>query len=212
MTYTCGVCSAGYTEAIPATGIHSWSDWQDEQAATCTAAGTQIRNCANCDARESQTVPELGHDWTEQIPDEAHLHTAAANCTQFNTYWYDCSRCNRFSATEYFVSTVAGPHSFTEEIRDAAHMVPGSDPTLYYYDCEHCDTMGTQTYAAAATGDLDGNELINEDDAIYLLQYVLMPDMFPVSQNADYDGNGTVNEDDAIYLLQHVLMPDMFPL
>ena len=61
-------------------------------------------------------------------------------------------------------------------------------------------------------GDLDGDGHITEDDAIYLLQHVLMPDMFQVEQAVDFDGNGVVNEDDAIYLLQHVLMPDLFPL
>ena len=61
-------------------------------------------------------------------------------------------------------------------------------------------------------GDLDGEEGINEDDAIYLLQHVLMPGSFAVNQNADFDGNGKVDELDAVYLLQHVLMPEAFPL
>ena len=63
-----------------------------------------------------------------------------------------------------------------------------------------------------APGNLDGNNFINEDDAIYLLQAILMPEMFPVKSYVDFDKNGTVNEDDAIFLLQHVLMPEMFPL
>ena len=62
------------------------------------------------------------------------------------------------------------------------------------------------------TGDLDGNSIVDEDDAIFLLQHVLMPDLFVVSQPVDFDGNGIVDEDDAIFLLQHVLMPDLFPL
>lgn len=61
-------------------------------------------------------------------------------------------------------------------------------------------------------GELDGVEGVTEDDAIYLLQAILMPDLFQVEQDVDFDGNGTVNEDDAIYLLQHVLMPEFFPL
>ena len=61
-------------------------------------------------------------------------------------------------------------------------------------------------------GELDGVEGVSEDDAIYLLQSILMPDLFPIEQDVDFDGNGSVNEDDAIYLLQHVLMPDLFPL
>ena len=72
--------------------------------------------------------------------------------------------------------------------------------------------MSGEPDASADPGDLDGVEGVTEDDAIYLLQAILMPDMFPVEQDVDFDGNGTVNEDDAIYLLQHVLMPDMFPL
>lgn len=61
-------------------------------------------------------------------------------------------------------------------------------------------------------GDMDGNFLVNEDDAIYLLRHVLVPDLYPVLGNADVNGDGTVNEDDAIYLLRHVLVPDLYPL
>ena len=61
-------------------------------------------------------------------------------------------------------------------------------------------------------GDLDGVEGISEDDAVYLLQAILMPDFFPLDQPADLDKSGEVDEDDAVYLLQHVLMPDFFPL
>ena len=59
---------------------------------------------------------------------------------------------------------------------------------------------------------MNGDGAVSEEDAIYLLQYVLMPEMFPIEQFADYDNNGIINEADAIYLLQHVLMPNMFPL
>jgi hypothetical protein len=63
-----------------------------------------------------------------------------------------------------------------------------------------------------APGDLDSVAGVNEDDAIYLLQHVMMPDLFQVNQAVDFDGNGVLNEDDAIYLLQHVMMPELFPL
>lgn len=61
-------------------------------------------------------------------------------------------------------------------------------------------------------GDVDGWLGITEDDAIYVLEHVLMPDLFPVEQTADYDGNGQVNEDDALYLLMAVLLPEYYPL
>ena len=63
-----------------------------------------------------------------------------------------------------------------------------------------------------SSSDINGDGTMNEDDAIYLLQYVLMPDVFPVEQPTDYTGDGIINEDDAVYLLQHILMPDTFPL
>ena len=61
-------------------------------------------------------------------------------------------------------------------------------------------------------GDVNSDGFVNEDDAIYLLQNILMPDLFPLESAPDFDKNGVVDEDDAIYLLQHVLMPDVFPL
>ena len=64
----------------------------------------------------------------------------------------------------------------------------------------------------AMPGDLDGSKGVDEDDVIYLLQHLLMPEDFAVAQSVDYDKNNTVDEDDVIYLLQHLLMPEDFPL
>ena len=75
--------------------------------------------------------------------------------------------------------------------------------------------MAQSDYDASVSppkGDLTGNALVDEDDAIYLLQHVLMPDAFKVEQNVDLDRNGQVDEDDAIYLLQYILMPEEFPI
>lgn len=77
------------------------------------------------------------------------------------------------------------------------------------FEGETCSVCGAPK---EEPGNMDGTGGINEDDAIYLLQHVLMPEMFPIRQPADFDGSGRVNEDDAIYLLQHILMPEMFPL
>ena len=75
------------------------------------------------------------------------------------------------------------------------------------------DTVYTAVFAEPfMPGDLDGNEIVDEDDVIYLLQHLLMPEAFAVDQPVDYDKNGAVDEDDVIYLLQYLLMPDQFPL
>ena len=77
------------------------------------------------------------------------------------------------------------------------------------YANEVCTVCGV---AENIPGDLDDSKVIDVDDAIYLLQHILMPDLFTVKQDVDYNGNGTVDIDDAIYLLQYVLMPEQFPI
>ena len=90
-------------------------------------------------------------------------------------------------------------------------------PVVARYNAGYAVQLGVnfgrlQNQGSLGQGDIDGLMGITEDDAIYLLQHVLMPGLFPVEQAADFDGSGSVNEDDAIYLLQHVLMPGLFPL
>ena len=64
----------------------------------------------------------------------------------------------------------------------------------------------------SVTGDIDGNWMVNEDDAAYLLGYLLFPEWYPIEVAADLDGNGVINEDDAAYLLGYLLFPEWYPL
>ena len=61
-------------------------------------------------------------------------------------------------------------------------------------------------------GDMNGDSMVNKDDAIYLLRHVVFPDKYPVTIDADINADNTVNKDDAIYLLRHVVFPDKYPL
>ena len=61
-------------------------------------------------------------------------------------------------------------------------------------------------------GDVNGDEIVNEDDAIHLLRYLFFPEEYPVEKPQDYTGDGLVNEDDAIYLLRYVFFPEEYPL
>ena len=79
-------------------------------------------------------------------------------------------------------------------------------------DYRHFRSVFTVNVVGYVPGDLDGSLTVNEDDVIYLLQYLLMPEDFPVNQPVDYDKNNVIDEDDVIYLLQHLLMPEDFPL
>lgn len=68
---------------------------------------------------------------------------------------------------------------------------------------------GTQKYIP---GDINGDSVVDEDDVIYLLRYVVFPEQYPVLVPADYAKDNIVNEDDVIYLLRHVVFPEQYPL
>ena len=148
--------------------------------ATCTEAAVYYKSC-ECGAKGTETFTSgsaLEHDYTKKVENNTYLKTAASNCTEYNVYWYACSRCDAnakddAAATDkYYTSTTAGNHSFTEKIEDAAHYVAGTGTDCqsvkqYYYDCAYCDQISTTTwdsttygphnYAATWSSDADGH-------------------------------------------------------
>ena len=62
------------------------------------------------------------------------------------------------------------------------------------------------------TGDINGDETINSDDAIYLLKHTFLPEQYPLSGSGDMNGDGRVDSDDAVYLLKHTFLPEQYPL
>ncbi len=75
---------------------------------------------------------------------------------------------------------------------------------------------GTIELTEAIRGDVDGNQIVNSDDVIYLLNYQLFDGMLELVDGADtdhdYNGDNQINSDDVIYLLNHTLFSDMFEL
>ena len=148
--------------------------------ATCTEAAVYYKSCT-CGENGTETFTSgsaLGHDYTKKVENNTYLKTAASNCTEYNVYWYACSRCDAnakddaTATNEYYTSTTAGNHSFTEQIEDTAHYVAGTGTDCqsvkkYYYDCEYCNLIGTTTwdsttygphdYAATWSSDADGH-------------------------------------------------------
>jgi len=134
--------------------------------ATCTEAAVYYKSCT-CGENGTETFTSgsvLGHDYTKKVENNTYLKTAASNCTEYNVYWYACSRCDANAkddaeATDkYYTSTTAGNHSFTEKIEDAAHYVAGTGTDCqsvkkYYFDCAYCDQIGTTTWDSTTYGE-----------------------------------------------------------
>lgn len=79
-------------------------------------------------------------------------------------------------------------------------------------DTTIAEGMATLTVTDVVVGDVNGDNVVNDKDAIHLLYYTFMSDQYPVNQDCDFNGDGSVNDKDAIYLLYSTFMPDQYPL
>ena len=61
-------------------------------------------------------------------------------------------------------------------------------------------------------GDMNGDGVVSDADALYLLRYTLFADRYPVNQSGDLNGDGVVSDADALYLLRHTLFAERYPL
>ena len=68
------------------------------------------------------------------------------------------------------------------------------------------------TVLGATCGDVDGDDDVDSDDAIYLLYHTFNATEYPLNQSGDMDGDGDVDSDDAIYLLYYTFNPEEYPL
>lgn len=172
-----------------------------------TAYAALINHSAVCQGYATlfyRLALELGLD-ARLIPGTAKYRSHGWNIVQLDGKYYnldatwDADLAQRNRPYEYFLLSEA---EFEDHTRKAAY---DAEPFVSSYP------MADSNYTCPA-GDVNEDGRVNEDDAIYLLQYVLMPELFPISQSVDYIKDGAITEQDAIYLLQYVLLPDHFPL
>ena len=129
-TYTCTVCEATRTEAIPALG-HDWHS--STVAPTCTGPGYLLEACWRCWTEiETPTEPPLGHAW------DGGTVTREPTQTQPGERTYRCTRCGQTRTEEI-------PFRF-DDVRDESawyftpvywalyhdpYITAGTSPTLF---------------------------------------------------------------------------------
>lgn len=125
-----------------------------------------------------------------------------------NLYWGKLSDGNWICLTYVTFDTASeNPEDPTTPTTPTQPSEP-SEPT----EPTQPSTPTEPTEPEVTPGDVNGDEIVNKDDAIYLLRYVVYPEKYPISVSGDMNADGKVNKDDAIYLLRHVVYPDKYPL
>ena len=66
--------------------------------------------------------------------------------------------------------------------------------------------------ASPLLGDVNGDGMLNSNDAIHLLRHTLDKDKYPINQSGNINGDKSVDSNDAIHLLRHTLDKEKYPI
>ena len=137
----CSVCGIVLKaqEVISASG-HSWGEWTQTKAPTCTTAGEEQRVCNNDPTHvETQVISASGHSWGEWT------QTKAPTCTPAGEEQRVCNNDPKHVETQ--VISASG-HSWTESA-EAEYLVSAATcekRAVYYKSCSACGAKGTETF------------------------------------------------------------------
>ncbi len=107
---------------------HSFSDWVETTAATCTTDGLKTRTCSGCGEVETEVIPALGHNWVEDSI------THAATCEEDGKEITHCSRCNEH---DHEITIPALGHLWSEEVYGTG--------MEHYHICEREIDLGNES-------------------------------------------------------------------
>ena len=128
------------------------------------------------------------------------FHTTTTTVTE-NSKVPSCTAAGSYESVVYCSSC-------DEEISRTTVSVPAAGHQIVNGICSVCQT---EPYAR---GDIDGNDVVDHNDAIHLLLHSMFPSQYPLNHaSADVNGDGIVNPDDAVYLLLYTMFSgEFYPL
>lgn len=115
----------------PERHAHTWSDWTETKAATCTEAGELYRECTGCGYKQT-TYTAYGHKWGDWTT------VTEQTCESKGEKKRVCSVC---SAEEKQELPALGDHDYVMTVREGDCQTE----TIYTYTCSKCGDKYTET-------------------------------------------------------------------
>ena len=198
-------CDAKGTETFAGTekGDHVWNAGVPSGNATCTDPGTKVVTCTACSTTKTVAGEALGHDFTEEIRDEAHT-AKKGTCKEAAIYYYDCSRCDTIGGASniYTDASSVGVHIFVAVENPPLSLrktrATCTEQATYYKVCNDCgkdaETLGKleETFKYGPKADHD---YVNKNDAKYLLKPASCSDVAIYSKSCSVCGAAQVEGD-----------------
>ena len=119
--YLAASCYTQNADTGAVSAAHTFGDWTETKAATCTEKGTEKHVCSVCKAEEIRDTDALGHDW------DAGKVTTPATEEAEGVRTYSCSRCDA-TKTEAIAKLVIDKDVVSEE--GAPEVSLGGDQNL----------------------------------------------------------------------------------
>ena len=129
---------------------HSFREWTETRAATCTDNGEKTRSCEKCGKTEIEVIPATGHSYSEEW-----TTVTEPTCSEYGVKKHLCTICG--TADEATAETI-----------DMTEHTPGNEwiidkePTctedgIKYQVCAICGTHTSETTIPAISHEYDGN-------------------------------------------------------
>ena len=175
----------------------------DAKAPTCTEIGWDAYDtCSRCDYTTYEELDALDHDLV-------HHDAKAPTCNEIGWEAYDtCSRCDYTTYNE--LAALGHKYGETTVIEPEYKQDGYSIHTCTV--CGHEEKFDFKPALTYILGDVNGDETINDADAVYLLMHTFFPEDYPINQVGDFDGDNSVTDADAVYLLMHTFFPEDYPI
>lgn len=139
---TCSRCDYEEIVEIPATGEHTYGEWEVVTPATCGEAGLEKTVCTVCGHEETREIPATGeHAW------DAGVVTKEPTCTEKGEKTYTCTVCGETKTEE--IDMIA--HSYGDWVTTKEPTCAAGEEQRTCSVCGHVETReipatGTHTY------------------------------------------------------------------